>query len=133
MAKEFETVAIWLGRFPSEKKLEKYMAERYSDDDAKPISAFAADQGQVFYDHDFLEFGFRRASSARELLRGASFSTSYLGHVEAAWHSQDLSGVNTVILVWNSEIESPRSVHSREYDLTYLGTFACDTNADVLE
>ncbi len=133
MSREFETVSIWLGCFPSEERLDQYLAEHYAEDDAEPISEFGADQGEAFYDHDFVETGFRVATSARQLLRGHSFSKSYLSHVEAAWRSHGLANVNTLVLVWNREIESPCSVKKLDFELAYLGTFPCDTRAGEVD
>jgi hypothetical protein len=133
MSGELEMVSIWLGCFPSEQRLEQYLTEHYGEDDAEPISEFAADQGGVFYDHDFMETGFRAATSARQLLRGHSFSKSYLSHVEAAWRSHGLANVNTLVLVWNREIESPSSVKKLDFELVYLGTFPCDTGAGEVD
>jgi hypothetical protein len=80
MAKEFEVVDIWVGLFPSKERLERYFSETYSgDDDGTPISEFARDMGQWFYDHDFLEKGFHPepTSDFRSLIECYSFSTSY--------------------------------------------------------
>jgi hypothetical protein len=56
MPDDFDTVDAWIGDFQTPETLDAYMAETYYEDDREaPISAFAADQGQWFYDHDFLE------------------------------------------------------------------------------
>ena len=78
MAIEYEIVSAWVGVFPSSEDLDSYLDETYSDDDSEPISSFAADQGEAFYDHDFLEFSFSDPSSDPvALLKGHSFSRSY--------------------------------------------------------
>jgi hypothetical protein len=50
MAAEFRIVDIWVGSFPSRAAFEGYLRETYGDDDDTPISKFAADMGQTFYD-----------------------------------------------------------------------------------
>ena len=106
------------------------MTERYFDDDGEgPLSDFADDQGETFYDHDFLESGFRLSRSDAEILRGHSFSNSYVARVEQAMQSHGMTDANSVILVWRGEIGTPRSVAGSDYKLTFLGTFSCDPSA----
>ena len=54
---------FWVGRFPSEQSAADYFAEVWDEDDEDrehtPLSAFARDQGEKWYDHDFLEYGHR--------------------------------------------------------------------------
>jgi hypothetical protein len=56
-----ETSHFWVGRLP-ESLASTYLEEVYDEDDEDldhtPLSAFARDQGEKWYDHDFLEYGF---------------------------------------------------------------------------
>ncbi|MGK7925701.1 MAG: immunity 22 family protein [Spirulina sp.] len=59
-----ETSHIWLGNFPSADALEKYFAETYDeDDDGTPLNQFAADQGEHFYDSDWVEFSYSQTTT----------------------------------------------------------------------
>jgi len=125
MAKEFEVISIWFGRFPSEERLKRYMEETYDDGNA-PISEFATDQEELFYDHDFVEFSFRTPSqNAAELLADHSFSSSYIPKAIEVFHKRQLGQMNSVILVWGVEIDKPVSKSGYDYELHYLGTFSC--------
>ena len=129
---EFATVSVWLGAFASEARLEVFFEETYGDDDT-PISEFARCQGEWFYDHDFVERGFRAPTQVvRELLLGHSFSRSFVEPLEAATGPALRAPANTVVLVWGREIKSPRSVRGTDFDLEFVGTFSCDPTADAL-
>jgi Immunity protein 22 len=59
MAAEFEMVDIWVGNFADEEAFQAYMEEQYDEEDEDaPISAFARDLNQSFYDHDLVESKF---------------------------------------------------------------------------
>ena len=134
MAKEFDVVDIWLCRFPSEEAADAYFEETYDeDDDDRPISGFAADMGERFYDHDFMErgdFHHPPVSDVSEAVAPHSFSSSYLAEVVAAFRSKPLAQFNAVLLVWNREIEHPVSVAEPGRTLHYLGRFKCDPAAE---
>ena len=89
MAAEFRVVDIWVGSFPSRAAFEGYLHETYGDHDHAPLSKFAADMGQTFYDHDFLEAAYHEepSSDLGALLEGHSFARSYTPHVRwiALW------------------------------------------------
>jgi hypothetical protein len=131
MADEFATVSVWLGVFASEKHAEAYFEETY--DDELPISQFAREQGQRFYDHDFVERSFHeRTNAVGSLLRGHSFSSSFGTSVTERARERAVPPANTVVLVWNHEVQHPRSVRGSDYSLEFLGTFPCDPNAPPL-
>jgi hypothetical protein len=130
VAVEFEVVDVWVGQFPSEKAADSYFAETYSR--RRPISQFAADMAERFYDHDFVEREFlpEGISDLSHALAGHSFSSSYLADVIAAASGADLpAALNTVLLVWGREIEAPVSVRTPHMSLVYIGRFDCDPNA----
>lgn len=127
MAKEFEVVDVWLCRFPAEEAADRYFEETYDeDDDDRPISQFAADMGERFYDHDFLERGDFHNPPIKDVANAValhSFSSSYLADVVEASGAKPYSGFNCVLLVWNREIEHPVSVAKPGRTLHYLGRF----------
>jgi hypothetical protein len=127
MAKEYEIIDIWIGTFPTKSALAEYLAETYTDDDSAPISRLAADMGQKFYDHDFLEHSFHLSPSSdiRARLGPHSFSRSYVEAAAAAFESGGTSSFNTILLVWGKRITHPSSVQRDDYRLQYLGRFAC--------
>lgn len=118
-----ECADIWVGTFPSQAALDAYFEESYSDtDEDPPISQFAADQGEHFYDHDFMEVKYLPgAASMVELLEGLSGSHHYAAAIAArqAWQPD----FNTVVMIMRGEITDPRSVHGEGYTLTYVGQY----------
>ncbi len=130
MAQEFENLDIWLCRFPSAKAADAYFKERHSG--TRPISQFAADMGERFYDHDFMERGDffdPPTHQVAAVIAEHSFSSSYLSEVVEAFRTNPSEPFNMVLLVWNREIERPVSVSGKELSLHYLGRFRCNPKA----
>lgn len=128
MAEEFKVVDVWLCRFASTEAADAYFAESYDDDDS-PISPFAADMGERFYDHDFMERGAfcnPPTDDVAAVVAPHSFSSSYLAEVVAAFRAKPFAPFNAVLLVWNREIEHPTSVDGPDRTLHYLGRFRSD-------
>lgn len=70
--RENDTSHFWVGRVP-EHVASEYFVETYDEDgETTPVSAFARDQGVVWYDHDFLEYGWGTAPTIQELVAGYS-------------------------------------------------------------
>jgi hypothetical protein len=123
---------IWLGRFSSEGDARAYFAEHYNDGDDNdedgetPISQFAADQGQWFYDHDWLEVSFQESRDLRALVMQHSFSSDYLEEILSRANSLGLAEqANTFVLADKAEFNHPRSVKTEQYQLWYFGEFSC--------
>lgn len=132
MADEYRVVDVWVGQFPTEGAFEGYLRETYrEDDDDSPITQFAADMGETFYDHDLTEAAYHEVPSndLATLIEDHSFASSYAREVMAAYQRSAPGAVNVVILVWGREIERPRSVEGVGYSLRYLGQFDCDPKA----
>lgn len=118
-----ETSHFWLGRFPSAERLGAYFEETYgADRDDVPVSEFAREQGERWYDHDFLEYGFNpSAASVAELVRGYSYHEQYTAEL-TQWAVQlGFPTVNTLVFISESEIARPRSVEGEDYWLRYVG------------
>ena len=123
-----EVSHIWLGRFPSSEALEAYFEETYYDDERKtPISRFAEDQGESFYDHDWVERSFNESGDLRSKIEPHSYSESYLDEVLRLAAEEGITDANVFIMADQEEFESPRSVTGSDYHLWYLGTVDCDT------
>ena len=102
MSEEYKIVDIGVGSFSNEAALAEYPAETYSDDDSAPISPLAADMGEPFYDHDFLEHTFHESSSSdvRSRLKPHSFSSSYTASAARAFELASSPDFNTVLVFW---------------------------------
>ena len=120
-----ETSHFWLGHLP-EALAEAYFAEVYPDDEDRertPLSAFARDQGEGFYDHDFLEYGFSgTAGSVEELVAGYSYSDQWGAELARRASVAGLGGVNWFAFISEGEIGRPQSVQGGGYWYHYLGT-----------
>ena len=129
MAKEFEVVDVWVGRFATRLALVQYLHETYDEDnDEKPISRLAVDMGQRSYDHDFSEHSYHDELSSDFLSRLAphSYSKSFAQKAGDAFALASVGKFNTILLVWGEKIMRPASVHSGDYSLHYLGRFTCE-------
>jgi hypothetical protein len=120
---ETATSHFWVGYFPRG-KIPSYFAEVNDEDrEGMPLSAFAHDQGEKWYDHDFLEYGLREgAESIQELVAGYSYSDPWADELARRAAAAALSGVNFFVFINAEEIERPRSVKGDGYWLHYLGT-----------
>jgi len=132
MADEFSIVDIWVGSFPSKSLFVQYFEEQYIDDDS-PINMFAADQGVMFYDHDYCEFKLHihPIKSFDKLIEGHSYWKSYIDEARKAFLANNFEKANAIVMVWGRKILKPRSVDGKEFRLSYLGRFACDSNPSL--
>lgn len=120
MSDEFSVVDVWIGRFPNRERLDRYLEEHYDDmDDDAPISEFARDQGQWFYDHDFVasEFFDTQADLCR-IVDAMSLETDIQGEILQA--ARAWPEANVLLLVYGQEIESPCPVSGTDVRLAYL-------------
>lgn len=123
--KRAETCHFWVGHFP------KRIAETYfvevrgevdEDGEDRPISPFARDQSVQYYDHDFLEYGWGKARSIIELVKGYSYSDQWGEELSQRAAAAGLKDVNFFVFITESEVENPRSVKGKGYWLHYVGT-----------
>ncbi|MFN8454598.1 MAG: immunity 22 family protein [Anaerolineae bacterium] len=119
---------LWLGFFATEAALETYFEEKYPDDrdDNTPLNRFAQDQGETFYDHDWVEYSFDSSGDLRKLIQGHSYSQDYLNQVIALAQARGLTGANTFIMADQAEFTQPKSIEGEGYRLWYLGLFRCN-------
>lgn len=117
-----ETSHFWVGHVP-EQVAGEYFVETYGEDrETTPVSAFARDQGVVWYDHDFLEYGWGTAPTIQELVAGYSYSDQWAEELARRVATAGLTGVNFFVFISQDEIEQPRSVDGVGYWLRYMGT-----------
>jgi hypothetical protein len=125
--RETETSHFWLGHFPNEKRVVEYFTEVYDDEDEDyertPLSQFARDQHQKWYDHDFMEHGFKKAAkSVQDLVTGYSYFEQWSDELARRAVEAGLTKVNTLVFISKDQIDKARSVEGDGYSLHYLGT-----------
>src|SRR5262245_31429660 len=113
---------IWLGVFGPDAP-EKYFVQEYVDDET-PQSQFGAEQGQPYFDYDFVEISFPNdPRPVRALVDGHSYSASYLDSVVKMAADLGITEANVFVLANKDQFTSPRSVSGLGYKLWYLGEF----------
>jgi hypothetical protein len=124
-----QTCHFWLGRFSDERRAADYFGEaEFWDKDEEdrehtPLSAFARDQGEKWYDHDFLEYGFNAsAASVEELVAGYSYHEQWTAELARRAAAAGVTGSNLIVFIDREQIDRPRSVEGDGYSLHYLGT-----------
>lgn len=120
---------IWVGVFDSDAP-DDYFVEQYSDDDDAPLNRFAAEQGETFYDHDWLEISYLDASESidvRSFVDGHSYSKDYLDAVVAKTAALGIDRINVFVLADKNEFSDPKTITGDNYRLEYLGKFNCNT------
>lgn len=123
---ENEICHFWVGSVPRAVAEQYFVETRYVDDpglEPTPVSPFARDQGVLWYDHDFLEYGWGDdTDSVETLVTGYSYSDQWAGELSRRVAAAGLSRVNFFAFITSREIEHPRSVERDGYWLTYMGT-----------
>jgi Immunity protein 22 len=124
-----ETCHFWVAWFRDDVR-RTYFKEVHDVADKErqrmPLSSFARDQGEKWYDHDALEIGFRESETSYEQWwRGHSWSDQWTAEVMrriAAAGISDINSINSIFYIEEGEIKQPRSVNGDGYILHYLGT-----------
>ena len=118
---------FWLGAFLNKNVFFDYFGEEYSEDDNVPISKFAKDQGECWYDHDFVEMGFNEsANSVQELVKPYSYSDQYAAELAAKADELQIHKPNSFVFIETRQIKVPRTVKNNEFELHYLGELAIE-------
>lgn len=127
-----EDAHVWVARFDSSDRFDAYFEERHYDDDrdGRPLSHFAAGQGETWYDHDWIEYNLSDEqlpgpfeAQTKALFSTFSHTSSYLDAVVADATSNPLDGANAAVAINASEISNPRSVTGDGIELLFLGTY----------
>jgi hypothetical protein len=115
---------IWIGLFDSKKRLEKYMEETYGEDeDESPISQFARDQWEWYYDHDLVYAEYIRKATVQTLIKVWGFSEQSVAEVMAAIEKLGPLKANVCFIADKDEFKAPRSATGNGYELWYIGQF----------
>ncbi len=89
------------------------------------LCTYASDQGEMYYDHDWVERGFCNSGDLRELIEDASHSYDYMQDVIATAKELGIKSANTFILADAQEFDDPKTVSATDYRLWYIGKFKC--------
>lgn len=119
--RETETSHFWVGHLPEELR-GRYFEAALDEGDDTPLSLFARDQGQKYYDLDFLEYGRGTATTVQELVAGYSYSDQWGDELARRVADAALSGFDFFMFISEQEVKHPRSVRGDGYWLHYLGT-----------
>ena len=141
MRKNTETSDFWLCIFPDEDTYSEYFGYNLDayyllDDDPAfvpivlfekyyqeyPISQFAADQGESYFDQNKIEMGFsHNAATIADLVEGFSYSQQYVVELQKRADALGLSGINVFAFVTSGPIREPRSFRSELFEGHYVG------------
>ena len=134
MAKEFEIVDVWVGRFEDEDRHAGYFEEHDDEENEDaPLNQFCEDQGETFCDHDLLGGAITEEVSddLNALLWDCPWSDSYTAPALIAYENRRavIGEINAVVLAFGESIETPRDATRPGVELFYLGRFPCDPGA----
>ncbi|WP_312343818.1 immunity 22 family protein [Chryseobacterium binzhouense] len=115
---------FWVGDFTSEDDFyqfveedENYYINEESDDSY--VSKFAESQNTVWFDQDFLEYGFENSI---QHFAEYSFAEQWLPVLVNRINEMNLKfEVNSLIFVSHGQIPQPKSVENDNFSLTYVG------------
>ncbi|WP_143884568.1 immunity 22 family protein [Chryseobacterium binzhouense] len=115
---------FWVGDFTSEDDFyqfveedENYYINEESDDSY--VSKFAESQDTVWFDQDFLEYGFENSI---QHFAEYSFAEQWLPVLVNRINEMNLQfEVNSLIFVSHGQIPQPKSVENDNFSLTYIG------------
>ncbi|PQO35476.1 immunity 22 family protein [Blastopirellula marina] len=117
-------VAVWIGSFPKKSEFNAYLKETYGDDDVdRPISQFAVDLKETFYDHDFVfgEWYRGKPRSVETMLDGWRGADSFLTAAVAAAKKKKIADGNTIIIAYDHQFNSNR--WPKDSPIRFLGNF----------
>lgn len=115
---------FWVGDFTSEDDFyqfveedENYYINEESDDSY--VSKFAESQDTVWFDQDFLEYGFENSI---QHFAEYSFAEQWLPVLVNRINEMNLKfEVNSLIFVSHGQIPQPKSLENDNFSLTYIG------------
>jgi hypothetical protein len=129
VVRKMETSHFWVGCFSNQQGVDDYFAEVWDEADEDrnhtPLSAFARDQGEMWYDHDFLEVGFKTgAGSIEELVAGSSYHEQWSAELARRAAAARVIGSNMFVFIDQDQIDRPRSVEGDGFSLHYIGSIS---------
>lgn len=118
-----ERAHIWACAFATSGAFEALLEER-GDGIRAPLSAFAASQGEVFYDHDFFYFEPLAGRPVAAVLRDLGGNPDATAAVEQAWEARRPEGAEGLLFGDAPDFEAPRDHRAEGVEIRYLGEFA---------
>lgn len=119
---------FWVGHFNSEEALERFADEDeqfYLEEDSDDVyvSQFAESQDTIWFDQDFIEYGFAEGDyNLYEKFSGYSFADEWLPALVQKINEVNLKfDINSLIFVSQGQIPKPSSVETDDFSLVYLG------------
>ena len=119
---------FWVGNFKSEEDLERFADEDeqfYLEEDSDDvyISRFAESQDTIWFDQDFIEYGFAEGDyTLNQKFTDYSFADEWLPELMHKINECNLKfDINSLIFVSQGQIPKPKSVETDDFSLVYLG------------
>lgn len=115
---------FWVGDFISEDDFYQFVEEDENfyineESDDSYVSKFAESQDTVWFDQDFLEYGFENSI---QHFAEYSFADQWLTVLVNRINEMNLKfEVNSLIFVSHGQIPQPKSIENDDYSLIYLG------------
>jgi hypothetical protein len=134
----YAVVDIWVGFFTPLQTLFDYVEDQpahWEDEtDTVPVSKLAADMGEWFIDHDFVcavwleEPQASIAQLLEESMMHSEYGTRDGQHIGEAYIAdvyaqQNGAATNAIVLVYDQDVQQPKSVQGDGYWLHYIGRF----------
>lgn len=126
-------VHVWFGKFDSKLRYQNFLLEHYSEnEDDTPLNEFAASQGEVWYDHDWLECQFFEGDDWEEkfFYSGSPLQVASVNEIVAIAKNLSSTSYNAFFsyiephCTPNSiEFSDPVSYKSEEAELLFIGSF----------
>lgn len=121
---------IWIARFDSEAAFAEYLDERLIEEEDEeeegetpPISQFAEDQGETFYDHDLVSGAFLGEPGTASLIECWNLPENIVKRVTKAIDKLGVTTANASIVADGKEFADPNSATGDGYELWYVGQF----------
>lgn len=119
-------LAVWLADFSTAEQFSAYLEERYDERNVgSPLSAFAAESGIAWYDHDFLEADYRQPPLAiAELLKPFSYAESFVQAVVERATTAEIARAHAAILLYDFEYAPAGGLVPANSTVSFLGNFS---------
>lgn len=135
------TSQFWIGTFGSQSRFydfvaesDEFWSEENIDGDDIPLSEFIGSQGQIWYDHDFLEVGFNdNDGSVLDKFSGHSWCDKWASQVDLTMKRMNIESINVFIMMRIDtsnrkkpyhQVKSPTSYNDSDIDLHYIGVIS---------
>jgi len=116
---------FWIGKFPSDVARGVYFDENSEFDidiEDSYLSQFAQDQGEQFYDHDWIEMSSFKPEELESTVKEHSYSEVWYSKVMDLMAQVPDTDFDTFVMIDAREIAEPRTVDKPNMKLYFLGT-----------